>query len=97
MVRRPPKSTRTDTLVPYTTLFRSQGDGAVRAASGVDQTQAPLLLEHGENPVEIGAALEDHPAGRHDGIGALTAGKAHVLDDAEHRQDRKSTRLNSSH
>src|SRR3546814_5063545 len=31
MVRRPPRSTRTDTLFPYTTLFRSdqdrQGDG----------------------------------------------------------------------
>src|SRR3546814_3951938 len=25
MVRRPPRSTRTDTLFPYTTLFRSQG------------------------------------------------------------------------
>src|SRR3546814_9674222 len=34
MIRRPPRSTRTDTLVPYTTLFRSQGDerrGAHRA------------------------------------------------------------------
>src|SRR3546814_12433877 len=25
MIRRPPRSTRTDTLVPYTTLFRSEG------------------------------------------------------------------------
>src|SRR3546814_13957541 len=25
MIRRPPRSTRTDTLVPYTTLFRSSG------------------------------------------------------------------------
>src|SRR3546814_4223013 len=25
MLRRPPRSTRTDTLVPYTTLFRSRG------------------------------------------------------------------------
>src|SRR3546814_15874816 len=32
MIRRPPRSTRTDTLVPYTTLFRSladEADGAV--------------------------------------------------------------------
>src|SRR3546814_8665235 len=29
MIRRPPRSTRTDTLFPYTTLFRSAGrDGA---------------------------------------------------------------------
>src|SRR3546814_17646916 len=26
MIRRPPRSTRTDTLVPYTTLFRSWGN-----------------------------------------------------------------------
>src|SRR3546814_4618642 len=27
MIRRPPRSTRTDTLLPYTTLFRSRGHG----------------------------------------------------------------------
>src|SRR3546814_9147567 len=27
MIRRPPRSTRTDTLFPYTTLFRSRGEG----------------------------------------------------------------------
>src|SRR3546814_14349694 len=31
MIRRPPRSTRTDTLFPYTTLFRSPGRG-LRAA-----------------------------------------------------------------
>src|SRR3546814_2674094 len=30
MIRRPPRSTRTDTLFPYTTLFRSPGDPAPR-------------------------------------------------------------------
>src|SRR3546814_1425469 len=30
MIRRPPRSTRTDTLFPYTTLFRSQGPPLVR-------------------------------------------------------------------
>src|SRR3546814_13284261 len=30
MIRRPPRSTRTDTLFPYTTLFRSQGRDAQR-------------------------------------------------------------------
>src|SRR3546814_1779516 len=29
MIRRPPRSTRTDTLFPYTTLFRSPVGGAV--------------------------------------------------------------------
>src|SRR3546814_12654250 len=30
MIRRPPRSTRTDTLFPYTTLFRSVGQAEVR-------------------------------------------------------------------
>src|SRR3546814_6299108 len=30
MIRRPPRSTRTDTLFPYTTLFRSAGGDATR-------------------------------------------------------------------
>src|SRR3546814_931795 len=32
MIRRPPRSTRTDTLVPYTTLFRSGARGGERPA-----------------------------------------------------------------
>src|SRR3546814_14338840 len=32
MIRRPPRSTRTGTLVPYPTLFRSGGDPADRSA-----------------------------------------------------------------
>src|SRR3546814_11783857 len=31
MIRRPPRSTRTDTLFPYTTLFRSERDAAAAA------------------------------------------------------------------
>src|SRR3546814_14456491 len=36
MIRRPPRSTRTDTLFPYTTLFRSRGvrGGALRRGAG---------------------------------------------------------------
>src|SRR3546814_4114180 len=33
MIRRPPRSTRTDTLFPYTTLFRSVGQAAQRRAA----------------------------------------------------------------
>src|SRR3546814_18749362 len=31
MIRRPPRSTRTDTLFPYTTLFRSRGEQHIDA------------------------------------------------------------------
>src|SRR3546814_8550336 len=34
MLRRPPRSTRTDTLFPYTTLFLSQAHGDGRGAFG---------------------------------------------------------------
>src|SRR3546814_12288521 len=34
MIRRPPRSTRTDTLFPYTTLFRSAGCCRARAPVG---------------------------------------------------------------
>src|SRR3546814_13357518 len=35
MIRRPPRSTRTDTLFPYTTLFRSLGRQAGRRAAAL--------------------------------------------------------------
>src|SRR3546814_2123993 len=35
MIRRPPRSTRTDTLFPYTTLFRSTGAGGGRRRPAV--------------------------------------------------------------
>src|SRR3546814_2782624 len=46
MIRRPPRSTRTDTLFPYTTLFRSQpalhaGPGVRRRAAGRSCPPAP--------------------------------------------------------
>src|SRR3546814_16604356 len=35
MIRRPPRSTRTDTLFPYTTLFRSQPEIISRSAGRI--------------------------------------------------------------
>src|SRR3546814_6025018 len=45
MIRRPPRSTRTDTLFPYTTLFRSQcGDPAANV--GMSRKQAVQAMSH---------------------------------------------------
>src|SRR3546814_15434916 len=45
MIRRPPRSTRTDTLFPYTTLFRSGRDERQRARIGqVDQRRLGRLF-----------------------------------------------------
>src|SRR3546814_11169139 len=40
MIRRPPRSTRTDTLFPYTTLFRSQGKGEARVGEAASPLRA---------------------------------------------------------
>src|SRR3546814_11028081 len=56
MIRRPPRSTRTDTLFPYTTLFRSDpcrqggfgdGAGADRADGGAGAAFARADATHG--------------------------------------------------
>src|SRR3546814_9177612 len=43
MIRRPPRSTRTDTLFPYTTLFRSAGDHLVGAVDSARLHLRPRL------------------------------------------------------
>src|SRR3546814_8597374 len=44
MIRRPPRSTRTDTLLPYTTLFRS--DGSVGGSVSVNgQGSASTVID----------------------------------------------------
>src|SRR3546814_19018708 len=41
MIRRPPRSTRTDTLFPYTTLFRSAGSYAVASVEKRETRRNP--------------------------------------------------------
>src|SRR3546814_14700032 len=45
MIRRPPRSTRTDTLFPYTTLFRSQD--FIQATTEVDSSTASARYSSG--------------------------------------------------
>src|SRR3546814_13782062 len=103
MRRRPPRSTRTDTLFPYTTLFRS---GPAKAADeiddGIEQRDcAPCRGQHVQrikSPTEEGQRIDDE---QRDHLQLLEALRPDADDEAEqaegHRQDRKSTRLNSSH
>src|SRR3546814_12001418 len=83
MIRRPPRSTRTDTLFPYTTLFRSAGVAAARAGAVA-----------GGGGVDGGDARADRAGGVH-GVEAVDRGAAGGV--VAGRGDRKSTRLNSSH
>src|SRR3546814_15970674 len=93
MIRRPPISTRTDTLFPYTTLFRSVRLGAEVAAN---QQRLLELVQVGTSGIGDGVKVA---------LGEVDARPAHLLQpDIRHQQvggeqagDRKSTRLNSSH
>src|SRR3546814_6750083 len=62
MIRRPPVSTRTDTLFPDTTLFRAQGAGLddtqVRAAMGLGETHRAGPLTGRERSEEHTSELQ---------------------------------------
>src|SRR3546814_2202831 len=50
MIRRPPRSTRTDTLLPYTTLFRSGADRVVVARDHeLDAVGVAVGVDHGHD------------------------------------------------
>src|SRR3546814_18905076 len=59
MLRRPPRATRTDTLFPYTTLFRSREFEIVRREIGQPRIhdRERRLLEAVVRMPEIGAAI----------------------------------------
>src|SRR3546814_18140423 len=98
LIRRPPRSTRTDTLFPYTTLFRSQR----RAPPG----DSPLdRLERGGSKVcNCEDAVRLELLGVEEGVCDCLAIPSHqgasgilVALNLAYMEDRKSTRLNSSH
>src|SRR3546814_7181366 len=59
MIRRPPRSTRTDTLFPYTTLFRSYAPPAFRLAmlyyADGDYTSAVRWFRQAGSDARLGA------------------------------------------
>src|SRR3546814_9182951 len=71
MIRRPPRSTRTDTLFPYTSLFRSRGRAYWRAATRPQAMAVPVAT----HAVEL---LADPVRGQVDRI-------ASVVDVREHQ------------
>src|SRR3546814_3444678 len=122
MIRRPPRSTRTDTLFPYTTLFRSFPRKNSRSLAALGMTKMELFRPSLE--ILLVADVRDGAfvllAVRARGERVLAAGdqvvgadgelaaprRAPGQADAQARplllagrvdEDRKSTRLNSSH
>src|SRR3546814_20715250 len=108
MIRRPPRSTRTDPLFPYTTLFRSAPDvGLVAAArdAGVNEIVVkPVSME--ALVLRLMHVLKaPRPFIRSTGFVGPDRRRLGQRRNGERRnhpagglpQDRKSTRLNSSH
>src|SRR3546814_4269405 len=77
MLRRPPRSTRTDTLFPYTTLFRAHDLGDAGALQGVDvgtgvqrrgrQLVAAAVARQEHQPLAVQLAAQQRIGGRAEG------------------------------
>src|SRR3546814_1343732 len=100
MIRRPPRSTRTDTLFPYTTLFRS--DDVLQVADPVLLRQVACLpVRHPAAALVVAdvaevLAEEPHPV-RPDRAVQVVLQVGQPRRRLDQPRDRKSTRLNSSH
>src|SRR3546814_5190279 len=119
MIRRPPRSTRTDTPFPYTTLFRShiRPDQPPRVVVAADERnlrhRAANATIHRAEDEDMPAAVAGPPDSDLGGVGLIegfregdrvpiVADLLPRLDFLARRavagpEDRKSTRLNSSH
>src|SRR3546814_10059284 len=73
MIRRPPRSTRTDTLFPYTTLFRSGTYTWDPSASGAARFTAPGSASAASPPDASTASMTRAPGGSSWTPGAMTA------------------------
>src|SRR3546814_11528636 len=98
MILRPPRSTRTDTLFPYTTLFRSRVwmDSISQAwyafiCEATDELleEVRVMRDKGATPLDFGLKVRNDPD-----IPLIVTARNKMRTAKE---DRKSTRLNSSH
>src|SRR3546814_15798796 len=90
-IRRPPRSTRTVTLFPYTTLFRFTGP--ILPLRNYARIEDAIAAIHRHAPPQVIHYFGRDPAERRHVLGR-TLSSAIAIDG---RADRKSTRLNSSH
>src|SRR3546814_20927926 len=97
MIRPPPSLTRTATLDPYTTVFRSIVDFAGQAARLIEGELSPLRYGSDAGCIYGDGAVRT-PAGYRDFYRKFVVGGwCGITHRPEHGGDRKSTRLNSSH
>src|SRR3546814_14506430 len=107
MIRRPPRSTRTDTLFPYTTLFRSLARlelaGLVTEAIDGNRDRAARRRNVRQQMLRLRLCRNDSQAGRFrkEGTAILSqwgaSGQRQRREQKGNKLDRKSTRMNYSH
>src|SRR3546814_14190250 len=104
MIRRPPRSTRTDSLFPYPALCRS---GLGGLGTVLEPVHGALVVDLDQRGVAAGVVVPDDldeptvtggtGVGGDDAVGGLLL-LAHPHEaELDGHGDRKSTRLNSSH
>src|SRR3546814_20240233 len=106
MIRRPPSSTRTDTLFPYSALFRSQ---ALHSARRVVPSLVPPCSVLVLPPAQIGLVMIGHAvrrgdelhrrAPRHAAIADLVSGPffGGIGDSARRGEGRASSQIGRAH
>src|SRR3546814_16600666 len=97
MIRRPPRSTRTDTLFPYTTLFRSLSGMCGQRTMDVHDELDWGARDNGAHIAGRCVELEWFAAGQFPAKIDLFCERDQVAFTSFVDIDRKSTRLNSSH
>src|SRR3546814_14218613 len=108
MIRRPPRVTRTNTLFPYTTPFRSGCEPVITTDSTISVDHIDKMVADSLSAVDRGFESLKIKVGKDIGVDiervraiyAAVEGRALLRLDANQgwtAKDRKSTRLNSSH
>src|SRR3546814_9983301 len=88
MIRRPPRSTRTDTLFPYTTLFRSP--------MGLDRLRDEMAEVRRRTDTPFGVdLLTALPGGMEAQVEAIIAGGASVMIASTWRSEEHTSELKS--
>src|SRR3546814_5737643 len=96
-IRRPPISTRTGTLFPYTTLFRSNHDGRAFGGAIIGLVDDDLSL-HQRHLHAVGVEPDlEHRAERRDliGSGLNDEGAVRIFGDLEQRSEEHTSELQS--
>src|SRR3546814_1607396 len=94
MIRRPPRSTRTDTLFPYTTLFRS-GDGRLFVAANYTWSDSKVQVGDGDLAYTLAGNGRPQAASELVQDGSRLQGQSEHLPNVQFRSEEHTSELQS--